>query len=214
MRRASVLSLALGGALLIAPPVLWHHAQPPETVGTVPAEAVEPVAEPTLDDGHADRTAAQEPVPAATEAVPAPTRLRIPTLGVDAPLDAVGLEADGGMEIPDDVGRVGWYEPGVAPGEEGSAVLSGHVDSRTQGPGVLFELRTIDVDDEVVIETDEGEQRWRVVGRTRYGKQALPVDELFSWEGPPRLVIITCGGDFDPEAGAYEENVVVHAVPA
>jgi sortase (surface protein transpeptidase) len=214
MRRASVLSVVLGGALLIAPPVVWQLAQPPETVGTAPSQAVEQVAEPDTDDGHAARTAAQQPKQTPIETVAEPTRLRIPTLGVDAPLDPVGLEADGGMEIPEDVERVGWYEPGVAPGEEGSAVLSGHVDSRTQGPGVLFELRSIDVDDEVVIETAEGEQRWRVVGRTRYGKQALPVDELFSWEGPPRLVIITCGGDFDPEAGAYEENVVVHAVPA
>jgi hypothetical protein len=42
----------------------------------------------------------------------------------------------------------------------------------------------------------------------------LPAAELFARTGPPRLVLVTCGGDFDPETGSYRANVVVHAVPA
>lgn len=143
-----------------------------------------------------------------------PTRLRIADLDVDAPLDAVGLEDDGAMELPDDVQRVGWYEPGVRPGESGSAVLAGHVDSRTTGPGALFELRRLDPGATLEVELADGTvQRWEVVARSRYGRDELPIDELFRWEGPQQLKIITCGGDFDPATGSYEENVVIHAVP-
>jgi hypothetical protein len=216
--RTSIMSASLGAVLLIAPPLVWQHSQPAGSVGDVPTPVA--VAEAELEpaaDGHDRRTAAhphEDVEPDGPADMPVPTGLRIQALGVDAPVDPVGLEDDGGMEIPEDVRRVGWYEPGVAPGEEGSAVISGHVDSRTQGAGALFDLASIDVDEEIVVTSDQGDQRWRVVARRSYTKQALPIDELFSWEGPPRLVIITCGGAFDAAAGAYEENVVVHAVPA
>jgi sortase (surface protein transpeptidase) len=219
--RISALSISLGAVLLVGAPLAWLHAQPPDTVGSVdvvaeagagdrvPAPATEaPPAPDEGDDGTADLP------PAVDEAPAVPTRLRIPAIDADAPLDPVGLEPTGGMEIPDDVSRVGWYALGVAPGQPGSAVLAGHVDSRTQGPGVLFRLRELDVDDEIVIEAAGEEQRWRVVARTSYPKQALPLEDIFAWDGPARLAVITCGGEFDADLGAYEENIVVHAVPA
>jgi hypothetical protein len=58
-----------------------------------------------------------------------------------------------------------------------------------------------------------GTTRWRVVSREQVDKQALPVDRLFAREGPPRLVLVTCGGEFVPERGGYESNVVVVAEP-
>jgi sortase (surface protein transpeptidase) len=232
-RRAAV-SLALGALLLVGTPVAWHLTRPPAQVGDVTtasadAQADEPTAtarEPGPADGDpapGDRVSrntdaaardGDEPSDAAEEPAPVPVRVRIPAIGADAPVDPVGLEPAGGMELPDDVTQVGWYEPGVSPGGAGSAVLAGHVDSRTQGPGALFRLRELDVDDEIELDTDAGTQRWRVVARASYPKQALPIEELFVWDGPPRLVVITCGGEFDAASGSYEENVVVHAVPA
>jgi hypothetical protein len=52
-----------------------------------------------------------------------------------------------------------------------------------------------------------------VVSRDQVDKQTLPVDRLFAREGPPRLVLVTCGGEFVPERGGYESNVVVVAEP-
>jgi sortase (surface protein transpeptidase) len=225
--RMAALSITLGAVLLVGTPLAWQHAQPPETVGSVdavapsesetgdPARAIEPEPETSAARELDADGATDAPSNAAAEQAPAvPTRIRIPAIDADAPLDPVGLEPSGGMEIPDDVARVGWYEPGVVPGQPGSAVLAGHVDSRTQGAGVLFRLRELDVDDEIVLEADGEEQRWRVVSRTSYPKQALPLEEIFAWDGPVRLAVITCGGEFDAELGAYEDNIVVHAVPA
>lgn len=145
---------------------------------------------------------------------PVPTRIEIASLAVDAPVVPVGLEPDGSMEIPHDVQVVGWYEPGVRPGQEGSAVLSGHVDSRDQGPGALYDLRSMELGERIVTHGDRGEPRvWEVVARTRYGKAELPIDDLFVWEGSPRLVVITCGGDFDAATRSYSDNVVVIAEP-
>ncbi|MFA9431424.1 sortase domain-bontaining protein [Egicoccus sp. AB-alg2] len=184
--------------------------------------------EPGADDAVAAETPPAADGPATTaasgaaddpEEAPAPVadpaRLRIDAIGVDHRVVPVGLEPDGAMELPADVREVGWFSPRARPGERGSAVLAGHVDSRSQGRGALFDLRTLAVDDRIEVETVDGERLdWRVVGRTTYDKGELPVDELFARGGDPRLVLITCGGAYDPATRSYAENVVVIAEPA
>jgi sortase (surface protein transpeptidase) len=119
------------------------------------------------------------------------------------------------MTVPAEVDRVGWYRFGPAPGEEGSAVIAGHVDSRTQGLGAMAPLRNAAVGDEVVLIDAAGTTtRWRVVSRELIEKQALPLDWLFTRAGPPRLTLITCGGPFLPEYRSYRDNVVVVAEQA
>lgn len=144
-----------------------------------------------------------------------PARIDIPALGVSSPIDPVGIAPTREMEIPDDIRRIGWFEPGVIPGRNGTAVLSGHVDSRTQGRGAFYRLRELDVDDRVTITHADGRQRtWRVAARTSYGKDELPIDDLFVRGGEPRLALITCDGSFDAATRSYQDNVVVYAVPA
>ncbi len=171
-----------------------------------------PAAVPALPPaaGIATRDAAPQVAPAP----PSPVRLTAPALGVDATVDAVGVDPDGQMTIPAEVDRVGWYRFGPAPGVSGSAVLAGHVDSRTQGLGAMAPLREAAVGDEVqVTDATGGATRWRVVSRELISKQVLPLDRLFSRDGPPRLTLITCGGPFLPEFGSYRDNVVVVAEP-
>jgi hypothetical protein len=151
------------------------------------------------------------PAPPSPRAVP--SRLVVNALGVDAPVTSAGV-ADGAMEIPADGGTVGWYRYGAAPGDAaGSAVLAGHVDTRADGPGALFDLRRLEVGDDVVVVTDRGPLRYRVTGRESVVKTALPVEQLFARDGAHRLVLVTCGGRFVPERRSYEENVVVVAEP-
>jgi hypothetical protein len=203
-------------------PAVSLATSPVDTTSTAEAGAAgdEPVFVGALPP---DASVGRSPVPApVVEAAPPepvvaePVAIRIDRIGVDHRIVSVGLEDDGTMEIPADVQEIGWYEPGVRPGEFGSAVLAGHVDSRAQGRGAFFALGSLDVDDDIVlIDADGAEQRWRVTARTRYPKDELPVDELFVWGGADRrLVLITCGGDFDRSSRHYSDNVVVLASPA
>jgi LPXTG-site transpeptidase (sortase) family protein len=138
----------------------------------------------------------------------------VPALGLDAAVDAVGVEPDGQMTVPAEVDRVGWYRFGPTPGDEGSAVIAGHVDSRTQGLGAMAPLREATVGDEVLVTNAAGTAtRWRIVSREVISKQVLPLDRLFTRDGPPRLTLITCGGPFLPEFQSYRDNVVVVAEP-
>ncbi|GGI03425.1 class F sortase [Egicoccus halophilus] len=191
---------------------------PPRTRAAAPLPDTAAVADGVPDAGtgsSAERHASRGDAPAAARAGVVPTRVAVPALGVDAPVTPVGLEPDGAMELPDDVSRVGWFAPGARPGASGSAVLAGHVDAASQGAGALFGLDRLEPDDLVRLVGEDGtEQAWRVVGRTSYAKDELPIEELFRGEGEPRLVLITCGGAYDPVARHYEDNVVVVAEPA
>jgi len=188
-----------------------------------------------LDGGRGDvpsepapvpEVAAPEPVapdatPEATEpseeARAVPLHVRIGAITVDAPVVSVGLKDDGAMEIPDRVAEIGWYDPdelGVTPGSSGTAVLAGHVDSRTQGRGALYFLRDLRVGEIVELDLSDGTtQRWIITDVIRYPKDVLPFSELFVWSGPPRLALITCGGTFDRTARSYTDNIVAYAEP-
>ena len=150
----------------------------------------------------------------AIDAAIRPARISIPQIDVDSAIVPVGLEPDGTMAIPRDVATIGWYARGVVPGEPGSAVVTGHVDSRSQGPGAFFGLSTLDVDDRVVLTSADGiDQEWRVVARERRERADIPHELVYARSGPPRLVLITCGGAFDRTARSYAENVIVYAEP-
>ncbi|NNF63966.1 MAG: class F sortase [Acidimicrobiia bacterium] len=143
-----------------------------------------------------------------------PVSLRIPAIDVVAPILPAGVEDNGDMEVPDNVSQVGWYKYGPSPGQGGSAVLAAHVDLASQGPGVFYELRTVEPGDLIEVTFDDGSiETYRAEARTIYDKDELPLEAIFSREGPPVLTLITCGGGFNTTARSYDSNVVVYAVP-
>lgn len=148
------------------------------------------------------------------EDAPRPTRVRIPALGIDAPVTALGVAASGEMDVPRDAQTVAWYEYGPSPGQEGSAVLAAHVDYDGVR-GAFFDLAQLDAGDQVTVELADG-RAWTfaVEERASVAKEVLPIDELFRRDGPPVLTLITCGGEFDAATRSYRSNVVVRAVPA
>ena len=226
----SRLLLVIGVAALFGAVALVLGGRPPADVGEVLATP-DPVA-PTIPTPRS--TPSTTPSPAATapeppsvatrsarlvDAAPAdtvpPVRLSAPAAGIDAAIVPVGVDAAGQMEVPGDVDEVGWYRHG--PGFDdtsGSIVLAGHVDSRTQGRGAFFTLQDLAPGDEVRLDAGDGATTtWVVTGRSTVEKEEIPLEELFRRDGPPRLVLVTCGGDFDADRRSYRSNVVVTAEP-
>ena len=93
-------------------------------------------------------------------------------------------------------------------------VLVGHADDADQGLGTFAGLRELAAGDEVVVRTASGRDLvYDVVSFERFAKAEVPMDRLFTTQGPHRLVLISCGGAFDPVRRTYADNVVVTAVP-
>jgi hypothetical protein len=144
------------------------------------------------------------PVPAGGS----PRQVRIEGLGA-ADVDPVGVDRDGRLDVPADPRRLGWWIGAARPGDaQGTVLVAGHVDTADEGRGALFRLESLPMGTAVEVTTAGQVFRYRVTARRSYAKTRLPAD-LFTTGGPPRLVLVTCGGRF--REGAYDSNVVVFA---
>ncbi len=146
------------------------------------------------------------------QGTPAPTRIRIPRIGVTSSLLKLGKAKDGTVNVdPLPWGVAGWYADGPRPGDPGSAVIMGHVDS-TSGPAVFFRLRELRPGDEIDVSRADGTTVTFVVDRTaQYLKKRFPTDDVYYPTLTPSLRLVTCGGEFDYAVHHYKSNIIVFA---
>jgi sortase (surface protein transpeptidase) len=141
----------------------------------------------------------------------APTRLEVPAIGVNTSLETLHLDATGALTPPRDFARAGWYADGTAPGDQGPAVIAGHVDS-TKGPAVFYRLREMTAGDQIDVVRGGRDVRFMVVSTAWYPKTKFPTDQVYGPTPDRQLRLITCGGVFDHRLRSYKDNLVVYAV--
>lgn len=142
-----------------------------------------------------------------------PLSLAIPDLDVrTAPIEPVGIEANGELEVPG-AEAIGWYEFGAGiGGGQGSTVLAGHI-AYNGVDGVFRNLDRMQPGQIFTVDHEGSALPYEVTEVIQYTKEALPIDDLFREDGEERLVLITCGGSFNPSLRSYDDNVVVIALP-
>ncbi|GAA3385643.1 class F sortase [Cryptosporangium minutisporangium] len=213
---SGIVCLAAAAIYALTPP----PAPPlPTEVGVVPGETPRAAAPASPTPKRTTpRTATRSPAPSLTVPpapdVARPRRLVIPVLGVDAAVESEKLDPVGGLTLPDDPRRVGWWSAGAGPGSGfGSVILAGHVDDRELGRGALYKIGTLSVGDLIWVDGTSGRRAYRVAARRVYQKATLPGD-VFAQGVPERLVLITCTSPYDRKTQSYAANVVVYASPA
>ncbi|MEU7720041.1 class F sortase [Streptomyces tibetensis] len=140
------------------------------------------------------------------------TRLLIPYLDLDAPVMDLGLDRDRRLTAPpdDDPRLVGWYRHGASPGEQGTAVAVGHLDTDS-GPAVFAGLTELKRGRIIKARRADGRIAvYTVDGIKSYEKAHFPSKEVYGARGRPELRLITCGGNYDRRKG-YSGNLVVFA---
>ena len=191
----------------------------PATASELPAAAAEPavvVAEPRLEvvgPPAAEEDTSPEVVepPAAVAPAPRPVAVEVPGIGVHSELVELGLDTDQRLEVPADAELAGWWMHGVRPGDDGPAVIAGHVDSR-RGPGVFHRLDQLAAGDEIVVRRkDDTEVRFAVDRIERWPKDGFPTEAVYLEADGPELRLITCGGEFDHRTRSYDDNIIVFA---
>lgn len=161
------------------------------------------------------------PVPAQEQVVQAPKRpsyglpirLKIPSINVDSGIEYVGLADDGAMDVPKERSNVAWFNLGSRPGNDGSAVISGHY-GRQNGKGSVFDdLHKLRKGDKVYAEDEKGVTISFVVREVQRYDPANPKTdgaEIFgSFDGKPHLNLITCEGVWDENTQQYSKRLVV-----
>jgi hypothetical protein len=142
----------------------------------------------------------------------APVSVSVASLAIAAPVVRVTTLASGELAVPDDVSVIGWWDQGL-PAQRIAArptLLVGHVDSARLGRGAFFSLRQARPGAVVQLRFPSGIRRYRVFAMRVYDKRALP-SSLLAPSAQPVLLLVTCGGPFDPRTHHYRDNVVVFA---
>ena len=117
--------------------------------------------------------------------VPRPVDLIIPAIRVRTALETLGRTPQGTLQVPDSTTIAGWYTGSPRPGEIGSSIIAGHIDS-TPGPGVFFRLRLLRPGNLVYVRRAGGTLAvFRVTGEHMYAKERLP-DRAGLRAGPRR----------------------------
>ncbi len=139
-----------------------------------------------------------------------PVLLRIPAIGVAVSLSTLGLNPDGTVQVPTDFAQPGWFRLGPTPGQVGSAVILGHVDSY-RGPAVFFRLRALLAGDTVEVTLADGVvTHFLVTAVVMYPRAQFPSQQVYAPQGYAALQLVTCGGQFDRATGHYLSNIVVY----
>ena len=173
-----------------------------------------PVAVPLGDPSATTPVAtAREARPAAGDTRFVPERIDLPGGAYTAvvPVATVGNE----LVVPEDPTKVGWWDGSSYVGDPyGSTVIAGHVDAFDRGVGFFFRLWNIKVGERVVLSAGDVRQAYKITKVREVPRTDLVDDaEAFDIGGPPRLVLITCAGEFRPDRRGYSRNLIVVARP-
>ena len=142
----------------------------------------------------------------------APSRITIPSLSIDANVQHVGIAYSGAVGVPSNFTDVAWYKYGAEPGETGSALIDGHVDNGLSLAGVFKDLDSIQDGADIYIETVSSTKlHFKVTDVEEYPYQSVPMNELLSKTGTPRLALITCDGTWVQSQRSYDHRLVVYA---
>ncbi len=146
-------------------------------------------------------------------------RMIAPSVGIDHPIEEIGI-TNNQLETPKDgVGKIGWYYIYPKPGFLKNAVFAAHVNYNfKQGP--FASLAKIKAGDKVTIQMQDGPTYvYEVIFYQRYDVNSIPMGELIDAPTRPAgeewITLITCGGRFqqtqDNGLGEYLDRDVVIA---
>ncbi|MEU2420928.1 class F sortase [Streptomyces sp. NPDC007851] len=198
-RRGGLLPVWGVAVVLLVVALVGGHGKASDASGGAPAEHTG--AAPSADP---QRTA---------EALPrsVPIRLLIPKIAVDAPFTALTISPSGQLEPPpaDNTNLVGWYSKGAAPGETGTSIIAGHVDTKVSA-AVFARLDELERGDRFSVDRADGSSADFVVDDAEtFPKDDFPSDRVYADTRRPEVRLITCAGDYDHDVKDYTENLVV-----
>ena len=117
-------------------------------------------------------------------------RLVIPRIGLDSPVAQLGITRRDGEPVYETVAYLPGQYRGTNPGEGGNVVVAGHVATRDDADGHIFQnLHDLDLGDEIEAHTDDAALRYTVTEIRVLPRDAV---EVMAPTAGERLTLITC----------------------
>lgn len=144
-------------------------------------------------------------------------RMIIESIGVNAPVIALGMDDENVPYVPDNEDDIAWYDFTVKPGGGSNAVFGGHLNWGGN-PGVFFDLEDVQPGELVRILAEDGEEfTYRVFNNESLDPKNRDSVNVMAPADTDIITLITCGGTWVPDpdderlGGSYTERVVVQA---
>lgn len=142
-----------------------------------------------------------------------PVSIAIPAIDVFTVVEHVGVNDNGNMAVPSGYDTTAWFEPGFKPGENGNAIIAGHVDNSLGLAGVFIDLDQLVIGDTVIVQSEDGtELTFVVTGYEEVDYRTANVDEIYGRSDTPQIRLITCSGAWLADSGSYDKRLIVTAV--
>ncbi len=145
-----------------------------------------------------------------------PVLIKIPSMDIQVPL-IPETDPSGSLIIPSNLNQWAWWTGGASPGSSvGAVLLAGHDDSAIYGNGPAKKLWGLKQGTLAYVYGPSGQSiaysatSLTVLLKTSLAKYA---NDLYSPAGSPKLVIVTCGGTFNPSTGHWDSNVIATFSP-
>lgn len=214
-------ALGLGAALWAA------EASGSDPLGVLTVSKPQPVDEHPAGSNHVEIPATKRPGTSVVKPTPAQIgRPAVSQVDSERPLTVTlasettmrvrksATAASGALSIPSDIKQAGWWDGSSRLGDPfGAIVVAAHVDSFTQGLGRFAELLSMKPGDVIRLSSARLRESFQVASAELVPKTSISAtSRLFSAGGQSRLVLITCGGEYDPARGGYQSNMVVVAI--
>lgn len=139
-----------------------------------------------------------------------PKKLKIPSIAVDTYIQKMGIDTQSRIAVPTNIHLSGWYQGSVLPGQDGIAVIVGHVTGKYED-GIFKNISSLKKGDEITLEMGSGASiRYQVLNVIKVPEKNA-TNYLFSAEKgvAKQLNLITCGGEFDKVLNQYEDRIIV-----
>lgn len=141
-----------------------------------------------------------------------PTKLTITKINLTTAIEPIGQDKEGLMDVPKNPQNTGWYSLGFKPGDKGSAVIDGHLDTSTGAPAAFWSLSKLSLQDEIIVTDTKNTSRTFVVTDIQtYEYNQVPLQKIFATTDKARVNLITCIGVFDKQTKNYSKRIVVYA---
>lgn len=141
-----------------------------------------------------------------------PARISADAIGLDAPVTQREI-VGGVMQTPKDEFEVSWYKETAKPGEEGNAVFAGHLNWYGVPQAVFYFINQLEQGNRITVTNDAGEAfTYEVEWVKLIDVEGADLNEVVGPTDASSLTLITCGGDWNPATGEYDQRTVVRAV--
>ena len=140
-----------------------------------------------------------------------PKKIVMPTAGIDAFIQNVGVDQNNQIAVPNNIHIAGWFVDSVRPGHKGLSIIDGHVDGRTANEGVFAALNTLNKGDEFTVEMGSGRVLRYHVSKVTTVATDEAASVLYS-QNPSitsQLNLITCTGTYLKDQKTYDRRTIV-----